>query len=74
MLRVFGVPIALLCLYWHFITTIITVVNYDVYIRHQNVVAGTKKVYLAFSVIGIVCFALIAAPLFVYAYKYAATA
>lgn len=74
MIRILGVPIALLCLYWHFITTIITVVDYDVYIRHINGYIEIKKAYLAFSIIGIICFALISAPLFVYAYKYATSA
>ncbi|KEG11062.1 hypothetical protein DQ04_03021090 [Trypanosoma grayi] len=62
-----------MCLIWHLICCVLTIVAYVVWshTRPQRVEGGSwRGAHLAFSVIGMVAYAVGGAPLFVYAYKY----
>lgn len=62
-----------MCLIYHFIVVIITIVNYVVFARLQNTPQELRDAYLGFSIIEVVAYGGCAAPLFVYAYKYGKT-
>lgn len=58
----------LLCLVWHFIVNIGTVIIAFNTFESTNTLL--KKVFVAFSIVSVVVYAAIAGPLFVYSYKY----
>lgn len=70
-MHIIGISVPLCCLLWHFIVTIITLVDYIVYVRRSNRLSQTViNTHLAFSIIGLAAYGLAAAPLFVDGYKY----
>ncbi|EPY36999.1 hypothetical protein STCU_00299 [Strigomonas culicis] len=69
-----GAPVQLVCLYWHFIVVILSIVNYYVYMRTTDqVVTVLKNANLAFSIIEMISYSTVAAPLLVHSYKYSRT-
>lgn len=69
-MHVLGASVPLMCLFWHFITTTTTLVDYVVFVRLQNMPEDIKTAHFAFSIIGLFAYGACAAPLFVYSYKY----
>ncbi|KAK7197448.1 hypothetical protein NESM_000693400 [Novymonas esmeraldas] len=72
-MRIFHISVPLVCLIYHFILVVITIVNYVVFARLQQTPAELRGAYLAFSAIEAVAFGGFGGPLFVYAYKYGKT-
>eukprot|EP00759_Apiculatamorpha_spiralis_P049427 PhF_6_TR44251/c3_g1_i3/m.68081 len=69
-----NIPFSLIFLYWYGIISVLVVINYVSYIRFQNSVFQNQDVinsYLAFAILGMLCYAAIAAPSFFQAHKYA---
>lgn len=70
-MHVLGVSVPLCCLFFHFVMTVITMVDYVVYIKgEKRAEVALKKAHLGFSIVGLIMYGCCAAPLFVYAYKY----
>lgn len=73
-MHIFGVSVPLCCMFYHFIVTVLTLVDYIVYVRTENRVdQSLPKVHLACAIIGLVTFGAGGAPLFLYGYKYGLT-
>lgn len=72
-MHLFKLSVPLACLLYHFVLAIITLMNYVVFVRFQDIVSELRQAYLAFSIIGIIAYVVCSAPLFVYAYKYGRT-
>ncbi|RNE97629.1 hypothetical protein TraAM80_09215 [Trypanosoma rangeli] len=70
---ILGISIPLACLLWHLICCILAVIEYAVWLQFvspNEMSDSLRGGHLAFAVMGFVAYAVAAAPLFVYAYKY----
>ena len=72
-----NIPFALIFLYWYGMLSILAIINYVSYIRQQyrhfDRNEDVINAYLAFCILGMICYAGITGPSFFQAHKYATT-